>query len=105
MNSRVEFFKLRKKVNEAIRHAWANGEPGKPYDGEWEVTCCYAGAYEGRVEFREEWKIELHCYLLGPGRHYFWLGRTFEAALKQCKADVEEWCRQEMEGADDEDPA
>ena len=49
-NAKAEFFELRKKVNEAIRHAWASGEPGKSYEGIWQVTCEYPGADEGDAE-------------------------------------------------------
>lgn len=102
-NAKAEFFELRKKVNEAIRHAWASGEPGKSYEGIWEVTCEYPGADEGDAEGPCAWMIVLHCYLLGPSRHYSWRGKTFGEALKDCKREVEQWCKAEMESGGEND--
>ena len=91
------FNALRKMVDEAIEHAWAQGEPGKSYEGAWEVTCEFPSTDEGGAEKDATyWMIVLHCYLIGPNRHYSWKGKTLEQALDECSRDVEMWCRAEM---------
>ena len=98
----VRFNRLRWKVNETIRKWWSRGEPGKTYEGEWEVTCSYDGADAGDTLHPTYWKIVLHCYLIGPNRHYSWDGRTFADALKKCEYDVTRWCEEADDGEEAE---
>jgi len=39
------------------------------------------------------WGIGLHCYLLGPNRHYLWSGESFEQALIKAETDIRAWMR------------
>ena len=39
------------------------------------------------------WNIELHCYLVGPNRHYTWAGTTFDEALTKAETDIRAWIK------------
>lgn len=71
-------------------------------------------SYEGALEVRSEWPdyfdddtstaesatyhcITLHCYVLGPARHYDFCGKTFGEALQKFEAALDEW---EMEASE-----
>ena len=53
----------------------------------------YPNAFEDETGEAEPsfYLIKLHCYVLGPNRHYEWSGDTWEQALERCLADVEGW--------------
>lgn len=94
----ARFDELREMVDKAVEHAWECGELGKIYGGMWELHVEYPATDEGgtkRPPFF--WKIMLHCYLIGPGSHYSWTGKTFKDALDKCYEDVVAWCAEEME--------
>lgn len=40
---------------------------------------------------------KLHCYVIGPSRHYEWRGRTMDEALDKAEADINTWI-EEWEG-------
>ena len=97
------FNELRVMVNETIAWMWEQGEPGKSYEGEWEITMHYPGESEDEEAKQDAdyWQIQLHCYLIGPGRHYSWSGKTFDEAVKKAKYDVTNWCKLEREERED----
>ena len=37
------------------------------------------------------WTIELHCYLIGPNRHYRWEGHSFDECLSKAELDIRAW--------------
>jgi len=37
------------------------------------------------------WMITLHCYLLGPSRHYRWIGKSFQECLEKFELDATHW--------------
>jgi hypothetical protein len=37
--------------------------------------------------------VELHCYVLGPHRHYKWNGSTLGEALRKATRDVKRWIK------------
>ena len=91
----VRFNRLRKMVDEAVEKEWARGEPGKSYEGAWEVSAEFPSTDDGGANAGAcYWKIVLHCYLIGPSRHYSWNGKTFEEALDKCEMDIKMWCRE-----------
>lgn len=55
-------------------------------------------SYEGRMEivlpgyFDDQWGINLHCYVIGPSRHYEWRGKTLDEALDKAESDILAWC-------------
>lgn len=94
----TKFQKLREMVDKAVEHAWEQGEPGKSYEGAWEVNFCYPSTdCGGATKDADYCQIVLHCYLLGPSRHYSWRGNTFAEAVDKCEKDVLMWCAEEME--------
>ena len=91
-----EFDKLRQKVNKAITYMKCERhEPGKFYEGEWEITFHYPGWDEDAAgTMSPDWcKIKLYCYLIGPSRHYEWTG-TLKEAMSRCRKDVTQWCEE-----------
>ena len=99
-----DFGKLRKRLNDCIWWIKEQGEPGKSYEGAWEITFGIPDAIDDpeAVKGPDYCKITLHCYLVGPGRHYDWKGKTPNEALKKCKADVEKWIKAEYDGWSEE---
>ena len=90
---------LRKMVFEAIGRERERGEPGKSYEGIFEIHFEYPDQLSD-IEADEKpcyCEIVLHCYLIGPSRHYRWKGRTMEESLKLCKKDIKEWCKEVYE--------
>lgn len=56
----------------------------KSYEGAIEL---HLPGYFGNAMFR----IILHCYVLGPTRHYEWTGVSLHEALASANKDVTEW--------------
>lgn len=77
------FAALRVKVAEMIR---------KEYEGTWEITTEYPNYYEDETGTQPpKWCcITLHCYVLGPARHYDWDGKTFSEALAKAEREIDE---------------
>lgn len=97
-NFKGEFQKLRKKLFAHLQTIIDSGEPGKSYEGIFEILCSYPDAWEdpdanGKPDYYE---IRLHCYLIGPSRHYDWAGKTLEEAFQKCKNDVELWIKKDI---------
>lgn len=101
MMNENEFFKqlqlLREKVFNAVRYCKERGEPGKSYEGTFEVhfeypSWCDNDDIKAPPCFCE---IRLHCYLIGPSRHYTWTGKNMESALNKCRRDIEKWCKED----------
>ena len=92
-----DFTALRKRLNTCINWLREQGEPGKSYEGAWDIQIGIPDATDDPdAKLPPDYcKITLHCYLLGPSRHYEWTGETVEEAFKQCRKDVEKWIDQE----------
>ena len=90
----AEFIEIRKKVNECVLYLKSQGEPGKNYEGAWEIHFDIPDALEDpeAVIPVEYCKMTLYSYLLCPySRKFEWRGRTFAEAVQRCKSDVEAW--------------
>lgn len=87
------FLNLRKKLFEAIRRELEDDNGCKSYEGALEVTLCFPNYFDD--EYCDEcvvyYVIELHCYVIGPGRHYRWDGRSFDVALRKAERDIYSW--------------
>jgi hypothetical protein len=59
----------------------------KSYEGTVEVK--YPNYFERTSE--NQCVVTLHCYVLGPSRHYTWFGTTLDEALDRAFADVRQW--------------
>lgn len=76
----------------------------KSYEGAFELLLsfpCYFddGADKDEPDFFE---ITLHCYVLGPYRHYHWRGNNFKEVVNEARKDIERWIQKEMEDYDGE---
>lgn len=87
------FLTLRRKLFEAIKRELEWDGHCKSYEGAFEITKCYPNYFED--EYCEgvdvHWVIELHCYVIGPHRHYRWDGGTFDIALRKAERDIYSW--------------
>lgn len=82
--SDLERFKaLRKRLFSLIKNALDEDDYHKSYEGDIEVTAEYPNYFEDEEanESPSHYSIKLHCYVVGPYRHYDFHGETFEAAL------------------------
>jgi len=101
------FMALRQRVMEHITHEVTVEHNGpKAYEGTFSITFPSWHHEQGQRPFtalhpeevtRGYYRIELHCYLLGPARHYNWDGATFGVALENCEADMLGWIAQAKE--------
>lgn len=84
------FHALRKRLFRDIEQALEDDGYCKPYEGIFEITTCYPSYFE-EGNAPEHYVIVLHCYVIGPARHYEWRGKTLEAALDKCEAEINGW--------------
>ena len=93
MTAKERFFELRKKVMKAIERELDSDPHCKSYEGAFEWTVCYPNYFEddagdmGATHF----VLTLHCYVLGPARHYDWHGKTMEEVLDKAEKDIFKW--------------
>ena len=88
------FYDLRERLIKEINRIKAEGEPGKMYEGYFEIRYQFPDASDCWNEIINKpcgITIHLDCYLVGPNRHYDWHGKTFEEALDKCEKDITEW--------------
>lgn len=89
------FLTMRRRVMNAIRIELEEDPCCKSYEGTFEILVSYPDYFERTYENKQDdpnfYIIRLHCYVLGPGRHYEWRGKTFKEALDKCEKDINEW--------------
>lgn len=66
-------------------------------------------SYEGAIDIhypgyhhkdgKGDYYVELHCYVLGPSRHYTWWGDSVDDALSKATVDVQKWILEMEEAA------
>jgi hypothetical protein len=63
----------------------------KSYEGR--VAVVYPSYFSGRSDDKAEPAVtlQLHCYVLGPHRHYEWPGDTLQEAIRAATVDVKAW--------------
>jgi len=89
---RLEAF--RQMAFRGIKHSLEEDGSCKIYEGE--VVVRYPNYFEER-DVERRMTLELHCYVLGPSRHYSWHGATLSEALDKAFADLVQWVKEEME--------
>ena len=99
-NENERFLTLRKKLFEAIREQLEIDSHCKSYEGAFEITKCYPNYFEDEYGGCEgiHWVIELHCYVIGPFRHYRWDGRTLDEALRKAEEEIYSWLEGDEDG-------
>ena len=87
------FVALRKRVMKAIEEELKNNCGCKSYEGAFELIVGYPNYFEDENGTRgpDSYIIRLHCYVLGPSRHYDWCGRTFGEALTDAEQEIGSW--------------
>lgn len=90
------FLLLRKKVASYISDCLKDDCGHKSYEGTWELLVSYPNYFEDETATAKPdfYRITLHCYLIGPHRHYDWDGKTWDEALRKCRNDIERWTKE-----------
>ena len=102
MTDRQHFLSLRRRLFRLIREQLREDPCCKSYEGSIEVSLEYPNYFEdnGAEETRpSRCCIIVHCYVLGPFRHYKFEGNTMRIALDKLEAQIKDW---EMEAALDD---
>ena len=91
----ARFGALRRKVADMIRSALAEDAYCKSYEGSWEVATEYRDYFEDETASLPPklYRLTLHCYVLGPARHYDWTGKTFSEALDKAEREIMGWAQ------------
>ena len=69
----------------------------KSYEGAIDLSYCYPNYFEQDRGVMVV--IELHCYLIGPTRHYKWYGDSVVKCLLEANKDLDGWIREGAENA------
>ena len=87
--------RLRKRVMAAIEEELKIDNCCKSYEGTFEILESYPTYFDDSEASMEPdyYRITLHCYVLGPGRHYEWDGRTFGEAIEKAEEEIDYWLR------------
>lgn len=87
------FAELRKKVAAYICEDLKEDYGHKSHEGTWELLVGFPNYFKDETATAKPdfYQVTLHCYVLGPGRHYDWNGSSFMEALEKCKSDVDCW--------------
>jgi len=90
------FMSIRKKVASYICEYIKEDCGHKSYEGIWELLVSYPSYFEDETGTSNPdfYRITLHCYVLGPGRHYNWDGKTWSEALERCRTDIDQWIKE-----------
>lgn len=90
-----KFTKIRKMVADYITKYLKEDCGHKSYEGTWEFLVSYPSYFEDETATAapDSYQVTLHCYVLGPGRHYDWKGSSLEKVLEDCERDIRQWIR------------
>lgn len=90
-NEAARFNALRKLVMDAIEEVADCG--GKSYEGTFEWTVCYPDYWQDpeAKQGPDCYVLTLHCYLIGPARHYYWRGKTKAEVLDKAEREIKSW--------------
>lgn len=96
---RDRFARLRKMVAKEIERQLAIDCLCKSYEGTWELTVSYPNYFEDEAATAKPdfYQIVLHCYVIGPHRHYDFSGKSWDECLEKCENAVASWCAEQEE--------
>lgn len=80
--------RLREELFAEIEQVLAEDGHCKPYEGAFAVRL---PNYFEEPGHPEAWTVELDCYVVGPRRHYRWVGPTLDATVAMAEQDVRKW--------------
>lgn len=65
----------------------------KSYEWTFELLLSFPNYFDNGADNDEPdyFEITLHCYVLGPHRHYHWRGNNFKEVVKEARHDIERW--------------
>lgn len=64
----------------------------KSYEGAWSLHFPnYFVDPENPSKWDEPYAATLHCYLLGPARHYDWRGKSWGEVFDRAEKDINRW--------------
>lgn len=91
------FAAMRKKVANYITEYLKEDCGHKSYEGTWELLVSFPNYFEDETATAvpDFYQITLHCYIIGPFRHYDWHGKSWDEALTACERDIDKWIRKE----------
>lgn len=84
----LAFAAYRRRLFEAIGEALRRDGHCKPYEGTVEIRY---PTYFADKDGGGKMALVLHCYILGPSRHYEWTGRTVAEVVAEADADLTQW--------------
>ncbi len=87
------FTALRKKVMSAIEEQLKIDDGCKSYEGTFEWTVEYPNYFEDPDATLPPsfYSLTLHCYVLGPARHYDWTGDSISKVLDKAEKTINGW--------------
>lgn len=87
----AEFLKLRRYLLDALGKI--DMECHKSYEGTFELLLSYPCYFDDEAggDEPDAVTITLHCYVIGPSRHYSWSGATLAKAVQRARKDIERW--------------
>ncbi len=87
MNAR--FINYRARLFELIALQVATDLGHKSYEGTLRIIQHYPNYFEG--DKAPTYELALDCYVLGPTRHYSWVGDSLDQCLDQAEAALIAW--------------
>lgn len=87
----MRFQSLRSELFAAIEHALEQDGHCKSYEGHFRVEASLPNYFEEKDGTPGLWSLILNCYLIGPHRHYEWVGNSFEECLRKAEIDIRAW--------------
>lgn len=71
----------------------------KSYEGAFDLVVAFPGYFDECVPTNEPdfYQIKLHCYVMGPARHYFWESTSLKEAVRMARNDINKWIAEEKE--------
>lgn len=87
------FQRLRQLVMLAIKARLSEDPCCKSYEGTFEWLVSFPSYFEDGEGTKDpdSYCLLLHCYVLGPARHYKWCGATPEEALAEAEKEIKIW--------------
>ena len=97
MTDKLRFIALRCRLFKLIHKELERDPYCKSYEGCLEVLAEYPNYFEDEEAESGPtfYCITLHCYVLGPARHYEFKGKTMGEALNKLDETITEWEEQE----------
>ena len=99
------FASLRKNVAEMIHDELMADSYCKSYEGTWELQVGFLNYFDDDTATAPPnfYCITLHCYVLGPSRHYRWTGNSWGEALSACEKEIKCWKSEQERWLNNED--